>query len=1002
MHEQLSLMDHRTQRILAQRILPASQSFLADARVTWWPVTDSDGIVGRGEPVPWESARDARHEGISLPHPWGPPWGTTWFRLEVDVPEHAPDELELHVNLGWSDHSPGFQAEALARDASGRVIKGLHPRNNWLPIPDGAGTHVFHVEAASNPLLLDVPPFVPVADGDRATAGTRPLYTFRSAVLIRVEHEVRALAADLEVLSGLAETLPADSPRRWRLTTTMQRALDVLDTEDVRATAAVARAELSPALQLPADADAMVATAVGHAHIDSAWLWPVRETRRKVARTLANVVNLLESGHEFHFALPAAQHVAWLAEDQPELFERVRSWVAKGAIVPVGGMWVEADAVLPSGEALCRQFIEGQRLFETVLGQRCSGMWLPDSFGYSGALPQIATLSGADWFLTQKLSWNQVNMFPHHSFQWEGIDGTRIFTHFPAVDTYASSMTPAELHHAERTYKEKGYGNSTLVPFGFGDGGGGPTREMLQRASRMSNICGAPRVVHDTPDAFFRAAEAELRDPEVWVGEFYLELHRATSTSQCATKRGNRRNEGLLREAEVWWTMAAVQDLGEYPYDELQDCWRRILLGQFHDILPGTSIAWVHQEMAEEHEEISRQLVALADQARRLLAGTGELRVSFNAAPFSRDGIPALGASPTPGGKPIQLRKDDGHWVMSSDHVELKFDDAGRLISLIELSTGREVIPKGIAAGILHLIPDFPNMWDAWDTERFQRKDPRVIDSFDEVWMDGEQLRTRVAFRSSTATLTWSLSTDGREVLIDVDVDWHEHDQLLKLVLPVDLHTSEAAFETQFGHIRRAIHENTGWDAARFEVSVHRWMHLGEAGLGIAIANDASYGCDVLRDTHPAGGTYTTVRPSLIRGPRFPDPETDQGKHRFSFTLRPNTTISEAIETGYRRNLSLSEVVGHPVEPFVTAEGALIEALKLAEDRSGDVIVRLYESLGATSAVRFVAPQAYSAAAVNILEEPLSDIQISTVAPGEWSVALRPFQILTLRLSREA
>ena len=968
--------------------------------MSWWPVTGPDGVVGQGEPVAWPSAREADHTPIQLPHPWGPPWGTTWFQLEVEVPEHAPGELELHVDLGWSDHSPGFQAEALARDESGKVIKGLHPLNHWLPIREGTGTHVFHIEAASNPLLLDVPPFIPTADGDRATAGTDPLYIFRSAVLVRVDHEVRGLAADLDVLSGLANTLPADSPRRWRLATTMQRALDALDTEDVAATASAARAILLPALELPADADAMSATAVGHAHIDSAWLWPVRETRRKVARTLANVINLLEAGHRFHFALPAAQHVAWLAEDHPELFERVKNWVADGAIVPVGGMWVESDAVLPSGESLCRQFSEGQKLFEEVFGQRCSGMWLPDSFGYSGALPQIAKLSGAEWFLTQKLSWNQVNSFPHNSFQWEGIDGTRIFTHFPAVDTYASNLSPEQLDHARHSYKEKGYGNSTLVPFGYGDGGGGPTREMLARADRMGDVCGAPRLRQGTPDDFFKEAEAELKDPEVWVGEFYLELHRATSTSQCSTKRGNRRNEGLLREAETWWTMVAVRGLGDYPWEELQDCWQHVLLGQFHDILPGTSIAWVHQEMTQEHERISAELNALARQARLLLAGSGDQDISFNASPVNRDGVPAMGAGTARRTNPTRLTEDGDGWQMASDHIELTFDGSGRLRSFLDLSSGREIIPEGVDAGILHLVPDFPNMWDAWDTERFQRKAPAVINTFDEVTAVDDGLVTSVAFRSSTAKLTWTLSEDGREVRVDVDVDWHEHDHMLKLVLPLNVHTSEAAFETQFGHIRRAIHENTGWDAARFEVSVHRWMHLGEMGFGVAIANDASYGCDVLRDAHPSGGTYATVRPSLIRGPRFPDPETDQGEHRFSFSLRPCTGIAEAVETGYRRNMDLFPVTGDPVEPLVTAEGALVEAIKLAEDRSGDVIVRLYESLGSASLARITVPLDFTVEAVSILEEPQPDTVITSCGSGEWSWAMRPFQIVTLRLTK--
>lgn len=1002
MHDQLSLMDQRTQRILSQRILPSSQQKIVDAHVSWWPVTGPDGIIGRGEPVPWDMARERSYTDISLPHLWGPPWGTSWFRVEVDVPDHAPGELELHIDLGWSDHSPGFQAEALVRDELGRAIKGLHPRNHWVPVHGPAGTHVFFIEAASNPLLLDVPPFSPTPDGDLATSGSEPLYTFRSAALVRVHHHVRALAADIDVMQGLARTLPEDSTRRWRLSTAIQRALDVLDTEDVPATAATAGAELGPDMRLPADADAMRVTAVGHAHIDSAWLWPLRETRRKVARTLANVVNLLEEGHEFHFALPAAQHVAWLIEEHPDLFERVRTWVNHGFIVPVGGMWVEPDAVLPGGEAMCRQFLLGQRFFERVLGHRCSGMWLPDSFGYSGALPQIAKLSGADWFLTQKLSWNQVNTFPHNTFLWEGIDGTRLFTHFPAADTYNSDLSCEELDYCQRSFKEKGHANSTLVPFGYGDGGGGPTREMIGRAVRMADLSGAPRVIRQSPDDFFNEASAELLNPEVWVGELYLELHRATFTTQCSTKRGNRRNEGLLREAENWWTMAAVDGLADYPFDELESCWRAVLLGQFHDILPGTSIAWVHDEITATHAEVSQRLSRLADEARHLLAGDGEDEVHFNASPIQRAGVPPLGAGPARPATGISLTAEGDGWRLASDKLELTFDSLGRLVRLLDRVAGRDLLPPEVPAGILHLVPDFPTMWDAWDTDRFQRTQPRIIDGFDEVTTRGNSLQASVSFGSSSASITWRLSDDGRDALIDVDVDWHEHDVLLKLALPLDLHTAEAAYETQFGHIKRAIHENTSWDAQRFEVSLHRWMHLGEPSYGVAIANDASHGCDVLRTARPGGGTYTTVRPSLVRGPRFPDPETDQGRHSFAFTVRPGTDIAGAIETGYEQNLPLTRTVGNPVEPLVEAKGALVESLKLAEDRSGDAIVRLYEPLGARRVISVLTRADFTVSAVDILEEPLEGVSLTSTGAGRWSIELHPFQILSLRLTEES
>ncbi len=997
MHDQLILMDQRVERVWRERVLPASTTTVAHAKVTWWPVPDESGIAGRGEPVPWDVAREATYDAITLPHPWGPTWGTTWLKVEVDVPEHAPGDLELAIDLGWADHSVGFQAEGLVRDESGRIIKGLHPRNAWVPVPDTAGRHVWFVEAAANPLILGVPPFVPTADSDKATADPNPIYVLRSATLERINHDARELARDLQVLSILAAELPSDSPRRWRIAMAMQDALNALDTEDVIATAAAARAALKPALSVPADADAMQISAIGHAHIDTAWLWPLRETRRKMTRTLANVVQLLDSGHDFVFALPASQHVDWLATDNPALLARVREWVDRGKIVPVGSMWVEPDAVLPSGESMCRQFLFGQRAFERLLGRRATGMWLPDSFGYSAALPQIAAQAGAEWFLTQKISWNQVDVFPHTSFLWEGIDGTRIFTHFPPSDTYGAEITGAEAHRSERNFKEKGRAASAMMLFGYGDGGGGPNREMLARAERMADVAGAPRISFDTPDAFFARAMTELDDPSVWAGELYLELHRGTFTSQVATKQGNRRNEHLLREAELWWTTAAVRGLGDYPWDELDACWRAVLLGQFHDILPGTSIAWVHRENAATHADVTARLESLIDQAQALLAGEGDDVIAFNAAPHDRQGITALAAGRIEALATSTVTTDGDRTTLSNGLLTAVFD-RGLLVSLTGVS-GRETLPPGTAAGMVHLIPDFPNMWDAWDTERFQREDPEVIVDFTtSIEHDGDAaIVTSAAFRNSHVSLRWSLHDD--ELCIDATVDWHEYDRLLKLVLPVDVHTTRASFETQFGHIERDIHENTSWDAQRFEVSTHRYVHVAEPGFGVGIVNTGSYGLDLLRRSRDGGGSYVVARPSLVRGPRYPDPHTDQGTHEFGFSVIPDADLAATTRAAYRRNLRLRTRTGSAVAPLVAVEGAIIDTVKLAEDRSGDVIVRLYEATGGRSTAT-LRGDFTRATLTNILEEV--DTALGTSSEGVWRLPLRPFELVTLRLAKEA
>ncbi|WP_374101071.1 alpha-mannosidase, partial [Streptomyces phytophilus] len=354
---------------------------------------------------------------------------------------------------------------------------------------------------------------------------------------------------------------------------------------------------------------------VGHAHIDSAWLWPVRETVRKCARTFTNMTALAAEYPELVFACSSAQQYAWMKERHPEVFDRIRKAVAAGTWAPVGGMWVEADGNLPGGEALARQLVHGRRFFEEEFGIGQAGVWLPDSFGYTAAYPQLARLAGAEWFLTQKLSWNETNRLPHHTFAWEGIDGTRIFTHFPPVDTYNAELTGAELAHAERNFADKGPATRSLVPFGFGDGGGGPTRSMLEKARRLRDLEGSPRVKSGAPDAFFAAARAEYERLPVWRGELYLENHRGTYTSQARTKRGNRRSEALLREAELWAATAAVRAGAPYPYERLAAVWERVLLNQFHDILPGTSIAWVHRQAEQVYGEVRAELEAIIAEA---------------------------------------------------------------------------------------------------------------------------------------------------------------------------------------------------------------------------------------------------------------------------------------------------------------------------------------------------------------------------------------------------
>ncbi|HSO91555.1 MAG TPA: glycoside hydrolase family 38 C-terminal domain-containing protein, partial [Arthrobacter sp.] len=845
--------------------------------------------------------------------------------------------------------------------------------------------------------------------GDKATAGNEPKYRLGRIVIAELNQTVWELQQDIWTLNGLMHELPMELPRRHEILRALERMLDVMDPDDVPGTAAAGRDALAGVLARPAYASAHHLLATGHAHIDSAWLWPVRETIRKCARTFSNVVALMDEDPGFVFSCSSAQQLAWIKELYPELFGRIREKVKTGQFVPVGGMWVESDTNMPGGEAMARQFLEGKSFFLAEFGVECEEAWLPDTFGYSAAMPQIVKAAGSKWFLTQKISWNQVNRMPHHSFNWEGIDGTRLFTHFPPVDSYSSELSGRELAHAERNYRDHGRGTVSLVPFGYGDGGGGPTREMLAAARRTADLEGSPKVELGSAASFFARAQAEYEALPVWVGEMYLELHRGTYTSQAKTKLGNRRSEHLLREAELWCATATVRAGYSYPAAELKRLWRLVLLQQFHDILPGSSIAWVHQDAERNYAAVARQLEAIIADAAGAVLGAGDTDFLLNAAPHRRHGVPALAAAePVPAGQPVLVTEAGGGYILDNGIIRAVINADGLLESLIDYASGRDAIAPGQLGNLLELHRDTPNEWDAWDIDAFYRRNvvrltgARALTA-ESRGRDAVVVVERVA-GSSAVTQRISLEAGSGSLAISTAVDWQESEKLLKLGFALDVRADRSASETQFGHVFRPTHLNTSWETAKFEICAHRWIHVAEPGYGVAVSNSSTYGHDVTRNIREDdGGTTTTVRLSLLRAPKFPDPAADRGRHELNVTIRPGASIADAVEEGYRTNLAPRVVKGaHGVEPLlaVSNPALVVEAVKLAEDGSGDVIVRVYESLGERSTGTVTAGFAVSGVqTVDLLERPAAAPGVTGVGHSA-ELALRPFQLVTLRFRR--
>ena len=1070
MHDDRAVVEARLRRVMDERVRPALRRARLPLTVEAWDVP--------GEPVPVTDALAATYRPFQVGEAWGRPWGTTWFRLGGAVPdEWAGERVEAVVNLGFTN-APGFQAEGLlwgpARLDDGTADpdrwiprRGLHPFNHDIAVGDPArGGEIVEllIEAAANPTLTN---HVPSTSSDVLTAGDAPIYALSRAELVVVDAAVVELREDVRTLTELMAELPLEQPRRHEILRSLERMLDVLVLDDIRGTAVAARAELVDVLSRPAVPSAHHISAIGHAHIDSAWLWPIRETKRKCARTFSNVLSLMDDDPDLVFACSQAAQYEWMLDGYPSIFEGIVERSAEGRWVPVGGMWVEPDANLAGGEALVRQITHGQRFFTEHLGRRSTEVWIPDVFGYPASLPQIMRLGGIERFLTQKMSWNKTNRFPHHTFWWEGIDGSTVFTHFPPIDSYNALFKPMMLNHAVESFTEKGRATRSLMPFGFGNGGGGPNRQMMQQYRRVRDLEGLPTVEMESPEAFFDAAIAEYPDAPRWVGELYFETHRGTFTSQAKTKAGNRRCELLLREAELWCTLAygTTEEAG-YPAATLDRIWKTVLLHQFHDILPGSSIAWVHREAEATYAALIEQLTTIIEGALDVVAGGTPLLA--NAAPHERDEVVVFGPPAGPFAPPttshvgsgldaatdaVQVLSDGvsiaarvavgamttaalvplpivdrvgfdaDTRVLANAHLAVSFDDDGLLSSVRHLATGREVLIGGGRGNLLQLHPDLPNEYDAWDLDDFYRRqatDLVDLDSFDVIEAGPLVARIRIvrSFRSSTVTQVVELRAGSERLDVRTEVDWHERDHVLKVSFPLDLHADHLTREIQFGHISTAFHTNTSWDAARFEVCAHRWVDVAEPGFGVALLNDAKYGHDATRIRSGSDAPATDLRLTLLKGAQYPDPHADEGRHTFTYSLLPHAgDLREAgiVAEGYRLNIAPRVVpasatargtddVGAPV-PLVQVDNpaVVVEAVKPADDGSGDLIVRVYESWGARSPFALALAEAPASVLVtDLLEEvnaTIPDVPVE-VRGRRVHAELRPFQIATFRIRR--
>ncbi|MGH9171559.1 MAG: alpha-mannosidase [Acidimicrobiales bacterium] len=625
------IRQRRVKRLVAEVVLPEV-----------YPATEPLQVAVHfvpGEPITACDAYRQDFEPFSLGQAWGGAWSTAWFRMSGTIPPAwAGSDVVARIGLGYKAMT-GFGGEALVWDGD-CPLQAINPSHNSVKVasPAKGGDSVeLHVEAAANPYVpwggIEWPLLMPDYEG--AT-----LYRLDQAELAMADRQLESAWHDLRVLYELARALGPEARRSQEILRVLDRVALAVDPGAVRESVLAQAAVWAPLLDSPAAPGSHLVTAVGHAHIDSAWLWPIRETRRKCARTFSTALTLMEENPDYVFVCSQAQQHAWMEEHYPKLFEKMKAKVASGQFEPVGSMWIEPDTNMPSGESLVRQLVYGKRYFLERYGVETQDCWLPDAFGYSANLPQVLASAGVRYFLTQKLSWNEIDRFPHHTFWWEGIDGTRVLAHCPPTDTYNGDFSVAQVLKGSKDFAQHGASRHSLYAYGYGDGGGGPSQAMLDSYRRLRDLDPLPKVTLGTARSFFEAVEAEALAAQtatdaarpgtvttahssgtgglpVWVGELYLERHRAVQTTQAKTKLGNRRCEDLLRQAEMW----AVAGLGaEYPQADLERAWQIVLLHQFHDILPGSSIHWVYKDSETAYATVREIATGVIDRACAAIA----------------------------------------------------------------------------------------------------------------------------------------------------------------------------------------------------------------------------------------------------------------------------------------------------------------------------------------------------------------------------------------------
>ncbi|HWM34829.1 MAG TPA: glycoside hydrolase family 38 C-terminal domain-containing protein [Pseudolysinimonas sp.] len=933
-------------------------------------------IVTSPEPVPFDGIDRAAFRPIRPGTRWGRVFDCGWLRITGQVPAGVADPVVLL----------GIAGEGLVYSPTGEVLDAVttvfqqgdlpHAGGGYRPvtgIDTGSGKVEFYADVTYNGFLL-------------YSVG-RAVY--RGAHLATRDDEAYALYYDYLALAVLA-----DATEDAGLARELRGALDAAWARFRSRDLAGARSALAPALAARSGDD-FVYSAIGHAHLDMAWLWPLRETKRKAARTYTRALNTIESRDGYLFGSSQPQQMLWMKQQHPAIYERLRAAVAAGRVELQGNFWVETDTNLPGGESLVRQALVGRRFLQQEFGltdEQLRLCWLPDTFGYTGSLPQLLRGSGMDWFMTIKLAWNTVTVFPHRTFTWRGIDGSEVLVHMAPEGDYNSRGAADGLLTGLRQYPEKALDTALLI-YGSGDGGGGPGEIHLELTAREHDLRGLPRVEYRTATQFFHDLERhDLSALHTHTGELYLETHQGTYTTQAAIKKGNRVVERKLHEAEA---LAAM--LGDDPRAALEPLWRDTLLGHFHDILPGSTIERVAREARELLEHTAAELDGhIGSMLGRLPAGDDPLinltGVARDEHVRTRDGWVRATAEPYASARVTRSQPDPrltfDDDAMSNGILTLRFGASGEIVSCRDAS-GTEHSAGGLSRLVLHRDP-YVWPFNAWDIDqRYTQRTPRALPlRHTGTVVDGPTIVRTQVYRSRVVSIDQRVVLEaGSDVVrFDTRVEWHARHRMLRAEFRPAHVGDTARCEIQFGHIARTMLERDDVERAQFEVVAHKWIATDDGTTGFALLNDSKYG-------HRAKGGLISL--ALLRAPTYPDKTADRGTHHFSYAFTPYAAddLAKVVREGYRLNNPLLPVAGTalPSVASTTDPGVIIETIKPAENGNGTVL-RLYESLGRVcrAAVTTTLPH-LRATETNLLEKPIGPADLSALEFG-------PFQIRTIHL----